>query len=101
EGRELHLELEAEGADEPVAVVLADRRAGDTELVSVRADGDADEVGEIARRAPALLAHLDPALGRDQRRVHVVDEGLGAPLEGAVERGDGEQAGGVAPEAAA
>ena len=83
-----------------MAVVLADRRAGDTDLVAVRANRDANEVGEVARRAPALLAHLDPALGRDQRRVHVIHQCLRPPLEGSVQRRDGEQARVVAREAA-
>jgi nondiscriminating aspartyl-tRNA synthetase len=45
--RELHLELEPQRADQPVPVVVADRRAGDANFVAVRADLDADEVGEV------------------------------------------------------
>src|SRR5919197_3886630 len=36
--RQLHLELEPERTDEPVAVVVADRRAGDAHLVAVRSN---------------------------------------------------------------
>ena len=98
--RELHLELEAERAHEPVAVLVADRRPGGPDPLAVRADLDPDEVREVAARAAALLEHLDPALGRDQRGVHVVDRPLGPALEGAVQRGDGEQARVVAGEGA-
>ena len=71
-----------------MAVLVTDDRAGGAHLV----DLDADEIGEVAARAAVLLEHLDPALGGDHGRVHVVDGLLGAALEGAVERGDGEQA---------
>ena len=64
-----------------------DRRAGDLDVV----DGDRDEVRVVARRAGALLRHLDPPLRRDQRRVHVVHGLLDAALEGAVQRRDREQ----------
>ena len=42
--------------------------------------------------AALLLDDLDPALGGDERRVDVVDRLVGAALEGAVQRGDREQA---------
>src|SRR5205823_8844334 len=45
--RELHLELEAERVDEPMAVLIPDDRAGGAYLV----DLDADEIGEVAARA--------------------------------------------------
>ena len=91
--RELHLQLEAERADQPHSVVAADRRAGDTELLSIRPHGNADKVREVATGAPALLDHLDSALVREQRRVHVVDGLLEAALEGAVQPGGGQEPG--------
>ena len=87
--RELEVDREAERAGEEVAVLRPDRRARDLDVV----DGDRDEVRVVARRAGALLGHLDPPLGRDHGRVDVVDRLLDAALEGAVQRRDGEQAG--------
>ena len=85
--RELDLEVEAERAHEPLAVVAADRRARDADLLVAGADLDGSEVRVVARRLRPLLAHLDAALARDQRRVHVVHRPVGAALEGAVQRG--------------
>ena len=60
-------------------------------MPSVRPDGNADEAREVATGAPALLDHLDSALVREQRRVHVVDGLLEAALEGPVQRGGGQE----------
>src|SRR5947207_10257986 len=90
--RELHLDLESERADEPMPVVAPDRRSGDAHLLALACDLDADQVREVARGAAPFLEDLDAALGRDQRRVDVVDRLLGAALKGTVERGDRQQA---------
>ena len=74
-----------------MAVVVADRRARDAHLVAVRADDHAHQVGEITAGAAPFLEHVDAALGRDQRRVHVVDRRVRAALEGPVQCRDGEQ----------
>src|SRR4029453_9870880 len=84
-------ELKAGGADEPAAVVTADRRAGDSQLVPVGTDRDADEIREVAGRAGGLPDDLRPALGRDHGRIDVVDWLVGPSLEGAVQRRDREQ----------
>ena len=60
------LEVEAERVDEPLAVVAADRRAGDADLLVAVRDLDAQEVRVVARRLRALLPHLDAALARDR-----------------------------------
>ena len=61
---------------------------------------DADEARVVARRGRAFLAHLDAALGRDERGVDVVHRPVGAALEGSVERRDREEPGVVVREAA-
>src|SRR5215212_11009947 len=82
--RQLHLELEAERTDQPVAVVVADRRPRDAHLVAVRADDDAQQVREVAAGAPPFLQDVDTALRCDQGCIHVVDRGVCAALESAV-----------------
>ena len=89
--RQLEVELEAERVHEPLAVVAADQRSGDACLLVARADLDAQEVRVVARRLRALLSHLDAALARDRRRVHVVHRPVGATLERAVQRRHREQ----------
>ena len=76
---DFHLELEAEGADEPEAVLAPDRRPGDAKLVSVRTERDADQVREVAREGASFLDDLHAALRRDHRRVHIVDGLVGRP----------------------
>ena len=90
--RELDLEVEAErarratgGCSLPI-VVPATR-----DLLVAVPDLDAEEVRVVARRLRALLAHLDAALARDRRRVHVVHRTVGAALERAVQRRDRQQ----------
>src|ERR671910_1382220 len=87
ERRELHLELEAECADQPNAVFTADRRPRHAQLLVVGDHADADEVREVARRASPLLHDFDPALLREQRGVDVVHGLIEAALEGAVQSG--------------
>ena len=82
---------EAERAAEEQPRLGADRRARDRHLLAVGVDPHLDGVRVVARRAVSLLDDLDAALGRDQRRVDDVDDLVDAPLEGAVQRGDGEQ----------
>ena len=60
-------------------------------LTAIAVGAHLDEVHVVARGAEALLGDLDPALGGDHRRVHVVDRLVDAALEDAVQRGDGEQ----------
>ena len=98
--RELHLELEAERADEPVAVLVPIVVPATRSFSSPRAHLDADEVREVARRLRALLAHLDAALAAIERRVDVVHRTVGAALERAVQRRDRQQARVVVGEAA-
>src|SRR3954471_1141300 len=92
ERRELELDLEAEDVDEPRSVVAADRRPGHPDAGGAVPQLHADEVRVVAGRPRSLLAHVDPALCRDERRVDVVHGLLGAALEGAVEHRDREQA---------
>ena len=86
--RELEVDREPERAGEEEARLGPDRRARDLDVV----DRDGDEVRVVARRAGALLGHLDPPLGRDHGRVDVVDRLVDAALEGAVQRRDRQQA---------
>ena len=85
--RELEVDRESERTGEEEARLRPDRRAGDLDVV----DGDGDEVRVVARRAGALLGHLDPPLRGDHGRVDVVDRLVDAALEGAVQRRDRQQ----------
>ena len=86
--RDLDVDREAHRAGEEEARLGADRRAADGDPVGAHLD----QVHVVAGGAEALLGDLDPALGGDHRRVHVVDGLVDAALEDAVQRGDGEQA---------
>ena len=88
---ELDVDVEAERAREEEPVLGADGRARDLDLLAVRRDRRRDEVRVVLRAAVALLRDLDPSLGRDHRRIHVVHRLVGAALERAVQRGDGQE----------
>src|SRR5206468_7904815 len=88
---EVDLDLVAERAYETRLGLAPAWSAGDDDLVSFAGRGDADEAREVAGCAASLLGHLDPALGSEERRVHVVHRLLDPPLERAVQRGDGEE----------
>src|SRR5215211_7445255 len=90
--RELHLELEAERADQPDAVLAADRRPRDAQLDVVGEHADADKVGEVPGRTSPLLHDFDPTLLCEQRGVDVVHRLIEAPLERAVQCGGRQQA---------
>ena len=88
---ELDLDLVAERAHEALVVAADDGAGYFVRLLALRSR-HAHETREVARGAPALLAHFDATLGCHERRVHVVDGLLDAALESAVQRGDGEEA---------
>ena len=81
-------------------VVVADDRARDAIWSPFARISTRTRLVKSRAGAAPLLVHLDPALGRDQRRVHVVHRLVGAALEGAVQRGRGQQARVVAGERA-
>ena len=56
-------------------------------------DRDPDEIGEVARVRAVGLGHVDPALGRQCRGVHVVHRLLGVTTEDSLEHLDGQEAG--------
>ena len=66
-GGELDVDREAERAGEEQAVLGADRRPGDLDLLAVVRDDDADEVRVVLRGRDPLLGHADPALGGDEQ----------------------------------
>ena len=89
--RELDVDREPERAGEEEAVLGTDGRPGDLDVLAARADDDADEVRVVLRRGEALLRDLDPALGRDERRVDLVHGLVDPTLERAVQRGDRQE----------
>ena len=64
--RELDLELEPERADEPVAVLAADRRPGDAQLLAVDATATRTRFVKSREARRRSSRDLDPALGRDR-----------------------------------
>ena len=89
--RELDVDREPERAGEEQAVLGPDGRPGDLDVLRSRADDDADEVRVVLRSGEALLGDVDPALGRDQGRVHLVHGLVDSTLERAVQRCDRQE----------
>ena len=90
----VHLQVEAlaPGLEQVRAVLLAERRPDHARAVAAGHDGDADEVGEVARRDLAALGDLDAALLGQRRRVDEVDLLVGVAGQQAVEHRERQQA---------
>ncbi len=92
-GLQLDVDPEAESAREEEPRLRADRGARDLDLLAALGrDANLEHVHVVARGAEPLLADGDPALGREQRGVDVVDVLVDPAAKDAIEGGDREQA---------
>ena len=91
-GGELDVDPEPVGAREEQARLGPDRRSRDLHLLAtLRRHAYLEDVHVVARGAEPFLRDRDPALGREQGRVDVVDCLVDPATEDAVERGDRQQ----------
>src|SRR6185436_16028295 len=88
---ELEVEAVAPRLEQVGALLPAEGRADDAEALAAAGDGDAEQVGEVARDRLGALGDADPALLGEGRGVDEVDLLLAVAGEHAAEHGEREQ----------